>query len=150
MTPDHQIVSKTIEINAPRALVWDALINPGKLNLWMADGDFEIITDWKVGSEVHVKAGKYYTAKGIILQFEPGKILEYTSWSQIMRLKDEPGNYSHITFRLSADGNATLLELTHNNLVAEASYEHSNFYWFTALEELKKLVENTPVTENNI
>lgn len=135
------LVTKTICIHADTVSVWDALVNPGKLRLWMADGDFEIFTDWKIGSEIRVRAGAYYAAKGNILQIEPEKVLEYTSWSKITRLEDAPENYSHITFKLSRDDSGTLLELTHSNLVAEASYEHSNFFWFTALEELKKLVE---------
>lgn len=135
------IVAKTIRIHAGTTSVWDALVNPEKLKLWMADADFEIITDWKIGSEIHVRTGKYYAAKGHVQQYEPEKVLEYTSWSKIMRLKDEPQNYSRIAFRLLRDGDNTLLELTHSNLLAEASYEHSNFYWFTALEELRKLLE---------
>lgn len=134
-------VTRNIRIHAPKATVWDALVNPGKLKIWMGDGDFEITTDWRIGSEIRVKAGRYYAAKGYILQLEPERVLEYTSWSKIMRLKDEPQNYSHIAFQLLTDGDDTLLELTHSNLVAEASYEHSNFYWFTALEALKKLIE---------
>lgn len=44
-------IHKTIEINASVSKVWDALINPEVIKLWMWEG-VNVTSDWKVGSPI--------------------------------------------------------------------------------------------------
>jgi uncharacterized protein YndB with AHSA1/START domain len=137
-------VSKTILIEASASAVWRALIDPSQIRLWMFDTPVEIISDWIVGSPLifrHHLNGHLHEFKGEILALEPESIFQYSSWTDIMRLADEPENYSIITFRLTGKSHYTELTVTHNNLIAMASIEHANFYWNTTLLQFQKLVE---------
>jgi hypothetical protein len=113
------------------------------LKLWMSDADLEVVSDWKAGSPISIrgKANGNYEYKGTILKFEPGKVLQYNSWVSISRLPDLPENYSIVEFTLAEKDNQTELKLTHSNLIAEAAFEHSRFYWRTALGMIKKIIE---------
>jgi hypothetical protein len=69
----------TLTIDAPRAKVWDALINPAKVKKYM-HGTY-LSTDWKVGSPIAWTGewkGKSYADKGTVLAFEPQKLLKHT------------------------------------------------------------------------
>ena len=136
-------VNKTISIKAASATIWNALTNPELIKLWMSDAELEIISGWVTGSPIIFKTnlnGKH-EFKGKILQLEPGKVFQYSSWSKISRLPDIPENYSLIEFRLIPTENQTILSVTHSNLIAKAAVEHSNYYWNVALELIRRLVE---------
>lgn len=140
-------VQKHITIDATAALVWNALTNNALLQEWMADEALDIKSDWKLGSNVLIsgRANGSHTYKGCVLKHETEKLLRYSSWADVSNLPDEIQNYSIIEFTLSAKGNQTLLTLTHSNLIAEAAFEHSNFYWNTALHALKQLLKKKTV-----
>src|SRR5690349_16559944 len=101
----EQIASKTVEIDAPAFKVWDELTQPELMKKWMADSETElnISTDWTVGSPI-IMYGKLHRIKfenkGRVLQFKPGKILQYSHLSSLSRLPDQVKNYSIIEFRL--------------------------------------------------
>jgi uncharacterized protein YndB with AHSA1/START domain len=137
-------VSKTIIINAPASKVWDTLTKPKLMKLWMSDGEIEIISDWKIGSPfvIHSNVNGKHEYKGEILQLELVKVFQYSSWSKISKLPDTSENYSLIEFKLEPYENKTTLSITHNNLIAKAAVEHSNFFWNIALQEIKKMCEN--------
>jgi uncharacterized protein YndB with AHSA1/START domain len=140
-----QVVSKTIQINAPVSKVWKALTDPALMKLWMSDFDMEINTNWEVGSPVYVRGdlhGIPFQNKGTVLQFEPGKLMQYTFWSTLSEQEDIPENYSLITIRLSPADNGTILHFTQSNFIAYTTYKHSDFYWDGTLHILKKFVEN--------
>jgi uncharacterized protein YndB with AHSA1/START domain len=128
---------------APAPLVWFALVDGKSLSRWMLDGVGEVSSDWKPGSAVNVvsKFNGVYRSKGVVLVADPPRLLRYSSWTKISRLRDTPENYSIIEFALTQKDDLTTVQLTHENLIAKAAYEHSGFYWGTALLELKKVVE---------
>ncbi|MES2680814.1 MAG: SRPBCC domain-containing protein [Bacteroidota bacterium] len=137
------IVHKSIDIATSASKVWEALTDPALLKLWMADGEIAVSSDWKTGSDIVIKGnvnGKH-EYRGTILEAKPGVLLRYNSWTRISRLPDQPENYSVVEFRLSPVETGTRLELTHSNLIAEAAFEHSNFYWGIALEVIKSTLE---------
>jgi uncharacterized protein YndB with AHSA1/START domain len=141
----EQTLQKSISINAPVSKVWDALTSPHLMKQWMLDSEIDVISDWKTGSPIVIRMElnrKKYESKGVILQFEPEKVFSYNCWSKISRLPDKPENYSVIEFRLMPIENGTKLTFTQKNFPAEAAYEHSNFYWNSALETLRKIIEN--------
>lgn len=142
----EEVASKTIEINAPSFKVWEALTDPELMKQWMADSETEINirTDWTVRSPI-LMYGKLHRIKfentGRVLQFDPGKVLEYNHLSSLSRLPDEVKNYSIIEFRLEPIENQTSLTLTLSNFPTEAILKHLVFYWNVTLEILKKMIE---------
>src|SRR4030095_12807143 len=99
-----KIVSKTILINAPTLKVWETLTNPELMKKWISETEINIITDWKVGNPIIMRGSLHrinFENKGIVLQFEPEKILQYNHLSSLSRLPDKPENYSIIEFRLA-------------------------------------------------
>jgi uncharacterized protein YndB with AHSA1/START domain len=136
-------INKTIEINAPVSNVWDALTNPGLMQLWLWEG-VNIISDWKVGSLITFKGtynGYNYEDKGTILKFEKEKVFQYNYWGRLSQLPDLPENYTIIEFMLTSGENKTLLKLTQSNCITYEVYAHWNFYWTVTLDILKKLLE---------
>jgi uncharacterized protein YndB with AHSA1/START domain len=140
----EKIAVKTVQINASTSQVWDALTNPALMKKWMAETEIHILTDWQVGSPIVIRGnlhGINFENKGIVLQFEHEKVLQYNHLSSISRLPDRPENYSAIEFKLTAMENQTALTLTLSNFPTETIYKHLFFYWNVTLEILKKMIE---------
>lgn len=140
----HRTFSKTIHIDAPTAQVWDTLTSPEQMKKWMSETEIDIITDWQVGNPMVIRGslhGIQFENKGTVLQFEAGKILQYTHLSSISRLRDQPENYSVVEFRLAPVENQTVVTLTLSNFPTETIYKHLAFYWNVTMEILKKMIE---------
>ena len=140
----EQLFSKTITIYAPVLKVWQALTNPELMKQWMAEEEIAIITDWKVGAPIFIKGDAhwvYFENKGIVLQYEPEKVLQYSHLSSLSKLPDASENYSLIKFNLVSIENQTTLTLSLSNFPTESIYKHLAFYWNTTLELLKAFIE---------
>jgi uncharacterized protein YndB with AHSA1/START domain len=134
-----------VKIDAAASAVWRAITDPAMLSIWMLDDRGKVESDWTAGAPVRITSrinGKY-ESKGTVLEVIPRTLLRYSSWTRISRLPDKPENYSTVEFRLMEERQSTVLQLINANLIAEAAFEHSNFYWGIALQELKKLVEGS-------
>lgn len=132
----------TISINAPITQVWDALINPKLVKLYLFGTD--IVTSWKVGAPIIWKGewqGKKYQDKGKIIIFEPLKLLETTYWSIMSGLADKAKNYKKVSWKLTAKDNQTQLALTQDNNSSEEDKKHSEQNWKMVLGKLKELLE---------
>ena len=142
MIPDKTL-KKTININAPTSKVWSALTNPDLIKEWLFGT--KVISDWKVGSQILFTGnwqGTDYADKGTILRFDIEKVFQHNYWSGFSGLPDSPENYSVITFKLTQNGNTTILTLTQqSNFATETTYEHSDKNWDMTLELLKKIIE---------
>lgn len=140
-----QHIDKTIIINAPPSAVWEALTDIDVMKTWMAEPelDLEIITDWTIGNPIVINGFHHvrFENAGVVLQFEPEKILAYNFLSSLSRLPDYPDNYSIIEFRLTPSEGETSLRLTLRNFPTEAIFKHLDFYWSTTLEIMKKWIE---------
>lgn len=139
-----KIASKTIHINAPASEVWTALTNLELMKKWISETDIQIITDWKVGSPIIMRGnlhGVKFENKGMVLQFEPERILEYNHLSSLSRLPDKPENYAVIEFRLASIKDQTTLTLTLSNFPTVSIYKHLAFYWNVTLEIIKRMIE---------
>lgn len=138
-------MNKSVTIHASTAQVWHALTMPDLMKKWMlTDVEIEIITDWKVGSPMLLRGnmnGKDFENTGVVLQFEPERILRYSHLSSLSRLPDVPESYSIIEFKLTPTENQTTLALTLSNFPTESIYKHLTFYWNVTLEVLKRMVE---------
>jgi len=142
----HQIILKSILLNAPLNEVWEALTQPELMKSWMSDSEIEIVTTWEVGSPIiiNVEGVSYKTAftnTGVVLQFLKDRVLEYSHLSSLSRLADEAENYTLIRFTLQPEEDHTLLELNLSNFPTESHYKHIDFYWTITLEVLKRFVE---------
>ena len=140
----EQIISKTVLINASPAKVWAALTEPELMRRWMSEAPIDIITDWKVGNPITINVGLYkkgFENRGLVLQYEPEKVVAYSHFSSISRLEDALENYTNLEFRLQQEGEETRVILTLSNFPTEVIYKHIAYYWSVAIELLRKFVE---------
>lgn len=131
-----------IEVNAPKANVWDALINPEKIKQYLFGTN--TFCDWKVGSPLRFTGeweGKTYEDKGTILAIEKEKVLSYDYWSNFSGVPDVPENYQIVTFTLEGSDGKTVLSLTQQNIRSEEAKGHSEENWKMVLNSLKELLE---------
>ena len=145
----NPIVHKTVEINAPTAIVWQALTDPAMLPQWMAESELEIHTDWTVGNPILIRGELHHLPfenKGTVLQFVPEQLLQYTHLSSLSHLPDQPESYAIVTFQLASIATRTALTVTVSNFPTEIIYKHLAFYWPVALGSLKRLIENQLVS----
>jgi len=136
------IAQAQIEIQAPTAKVWDALVNPKSIKQYMFGTD--VVSAWKEGAPIIWKGewqGKPYEDKGVILQFKPEQVLRYSHFSPLSGQPDVPENYHVVTIELSADGLKTLVVLSQDNNSNEEEREHSAQNWQMMLGALKKFLE---------
>ncbi len=136
------ICTASIEINAPKSKVWDALINPVQIKKYLFGTD--AISDWKVGSPIKftgVWEGKPYEDKGTILQIDKEKTLRYNYWSNFSGQEDKPENYQVVTYNLTEGNGKTKFTLTQDNCKSEEAREHSEKNWAMVLNTIKELVE---------
>jgi len=139
--------NNNIIINAKPAKVWEALTSPQQMAKWMAESEIEIITSWQIGSPIIIRGdlhGIPFENTGLVLQFEPEKLLCYSHLSSLSTLPDEIESYSVIEFSLRPKGNQTVLTLTGSNFPTEEIYKHLVFYWSVTLEMLKQFIEQYP------
>jgi uncharacterized protein YndB with AHSA1/START domain len=142
---NHSSFERSITINAPIALVWDALTDIEQMPAWMGEPEMalEIDVEWAVGSSI-VMSGVHHAPfrnTGTILAFEPPTRLAYTHLSSLSQLPDAPSNYTTLEFRMTAVGEGTSLTLTASDSPTRSIFKHLEFYWAGTLEALKRHVE---------
>jgi uncharacterized protein YndB with AHSA1/START domain len=140
---DKDLIAKaSIAINATIDKVWDALVKPEAIKQYMFGTT--VVTDWRKGSPIAWKGeweDKPYEDKGVILRFEPGRLLQYSHFSPLSGLPDKPENYHTVTIELSGEGNQTHVLLAQDNNSTAQACEHSANNWKMMLDALKKFLE---------
>ncbi len=140
---DKDLIAKaSISINAPNSTVWDALVNPVAIKQYMFGTN--VVSDWRENSPIVWQGmwqGKPYEDKGVILQFKPGQMLQYSHFSPLSGIPDKPENYHTVTVELSTDGNQTRVSLAQDHNTTEEERAHSEENWGMMLAALKKFVE---------
>jgi len=140
--PNKLVANASTVIDAPASAVWDALVDPQALKQYMFGST--VISDWKKGSKIVFKGewkGQPYEDKGVILQLDPGKRLQYSHFSPLMGKPDTPENYHTVTIELSNAGSGTGVSLSQDNNATEDARDHSKKNWEDMLAGLKKYVE---------
>jgi len=135
-------VTTSIEINAEKAKVWDALTNPEKIKVYLFGT--ETLTDWKTGSEIIFQGeyqGHQYKDKGTILDIRTDELLQYSYWSGFTGLEDKTENYSLVTYKLDTTNGKTLLTLTQTGFTNEQAQQHSQTAWTNVLQQIKQMTE---------
>ena len=133
----------SVPIKATKSKVWDAVTNPEQIKKYMFGTN--TVSDWKVGSPITFSGeweGKPYKDKGHILELEKEKILKYNYWSNFSGEKDEPANYSNITYMLSAENGHTVFTVMQDNFKTKEARDHSENNWSMLLKKMKDLLEN--------
>ena len=146
------IVKNSINIHAPAAKVWNALMNPEQTRKYMFG--CEAVSDWKVGSPLLWK-GSYegkemIFVKGNVVTIQPGKLLAYTTIDpNNPAMPDVPENYLTVTYELSEASGITTLTASQGDFatVAEGQKRYDEVYngglgWTPLLEQIKILVES--------
>ncbi|EKR73925.1 hypothetical protein LEP1GSC074_3757 [Leptospira noguchii str. Hook] len=139
---ENLILRKKISIQAPISKVWNGLIDPEVIKLYLFGT--QTISDWKEGSSIIFTGewnGKEYKDHGTILKLEKENVFQYNYWSNFSGVPNVPENYSIITFELRSEENSTSLFLTQENFPNPTAYEHSDVGWNQALNTLKEVLE---------
>ena len=139
---NNYIANASVTIDAPTVKVWDALVNPKAIKQYMFGAD--VVSDWRDGSAITWKGewqGKSYEDKGTIRHITAERLLEYTHFSPLSGLPDQPENYHTVKIQLFDQGNRTQVSLAQDNNPSEQARAHSEKNWGMMLAGLKKFVE---------
>lgn len=129
-------------IAAPPDKVWHALTDPDTIKRYFFGTTLR--SDWKEGGSITWSGewrGRQYEDKGVILQFRPPRLLQYTHFSPLSGVPDTPENYHTVTVELSGDGHNTQVSLSQDNNASEQARDHSAKNWEMVLAGLKKVLE---------
>ena len=135
-------VTDSVEINADKSTVWDALTNPEKIKVYLFGT--ETITNWEIGSDIIFQGaynGHKYKDKGIILNIKAEELLQYSYWSGFSGLEDKSENYALVTYNLEDANGKTLLTITQTGFANEEAQHHSQTAWANVLGQIKLLTE---------
>jgi uncharacterized protein YndB with AHSA1/START domain len=138
------VAHATMRIAAPRARVWQALVDPAEIKRYFFGTDVE--TTWAVGGPIFWRGewqGQPYEDKGTVLRVEPERLLQFTHFSPLTGQPDEPASYHTITIELSGAGAETVVTLAQDNNATEDERAHFEANWNMVLGSLKALVEGT-------
>ncbi|MGH7578543.1 MAG: SRPBCC domain-containing protein [Gemmatimonadales bacterium] len=136
------IATASVTVNAPVKKVWNALVNPRAIKQYMFGTT--VVTDWREGSPIVWKGewqGKAYEDRGVILQFKPEHLLQYSHFSPLAGLPDEPENHHTVTIEVSGEGERTHLSLAQDNNPTDQARDHSRKNWEMMLTALKNYLE---------
>lgn len=141
MADDH-VARASTNIRANAAAIWDALTTPEKIKQYMFGTT--VASDFREGSPITWKGeweGKPYEDKGEILKAIPNRRLQYTHFSPLAGLPDQPENYHTVTVDLAEKDGETAVSLAQNNNPTDEARQHSEKNWSMMLEGLKKMLE---------
>ena len=68
-------------------------------------------------------------------------MLKYNYWSSFSTEKDEPANYSNITYAVAENGATTVFSLTQDNFKTKEARDHSEGNWNMIIKTMKEMLE---------
>ena len=145
---DTFVAHASVTINAPRAQVWAALVNPEVIKQYLPVTS--VTSDWSEGSPIVWRSefqGKAFEVRGTVLRFEPERVLEYDHSLPIFRPSGAlaPRDHQVVTIELRDVGARTEVSVTERNNKNPREFEHSAGSWRMVLNGMKALVEGTSV-----
>jgi uncharacterized protein YndB with AHSA1/START domain len=144
MSGQEHVAKVSTVIDAPKEDIWKALTDPAAISQYMFGT--KVTTDWAEGSPITWEGemgGKKYQDKGRILEVRPPQILEYSHFSPLSGLPDEPANYHTIRVEVVDEGPATKVTLIQDNNETPEVRDHSEKNWQAMLDGLKAVVEES-------
>jgi uncharacterized protein YndB with AHSA1/START domain len=142
------VAKASTTIDAPSTAVWDALTNPKSIERYFFGA--KVTTSWAEDTPIYWKGewqGKAYEDKGIVLDFNPPKCLEFTHYSPLSGLPDIPTSYHTVTIKLEESDGATQVALQQDNNADERARDHAQKNWEAMLKALKDFVEKHPAAQ---
>jgi uncharacterized protein YndB with AHSA1/START domain len=139
----------SLTIDAPKASVWDALVNPEKIKQYILVSD--VVSEWRVGSPIVWRSefqGRPFEMRGKVVRLEPEHLVEYDRSLPIFRTsKVSHSSEAHhrVTIELSGEGARTHLSLIERGNKNERELAHSEGGWRMALGNMKALLEGTSI-----
>jgi uncharacterized protein YndB with AHSA1/START domain len=134
--------SSSIVVRAPRAKVWEALIQPEIVRNYFFGTN--LVTDWKVGSPLFFRGewdGKSYEDRGTVLSFLPQESLSFDYWSSFSGHEDRPELRHVVRYELTETPEGVRVSVEQSNVDTKERAEHSRENWTKVLEGMKKVVE---------
>lgn len=136
-------IQKTVQIEAPPALVFDAITNPKHIiNYYPVD---KVEAGKQVGEAIVFSGeigGVAFKDDGIIETFERPFEFSYHYWSDNHGTERSPENEMTIRYSLVEHANGTQLTLEHSNLLTVERQSMMNDTWEFLLDSLKTYVES--------
>ena len=155
MKPQKLFVDKSIEIDAPAHVVWDALTRAENTRHWVSNfggTDGKIVSDWKMGSPVLWKRKDgSVIVEGNVTALDPNKLLRFTVFD--VRSKERPPvtEEDGITYQLTPKGSKTILRVRQGDfsvMPEGAKYrDMSAEIWDRVLLNVKELAESHVVAQ---
>jgi len=139
-TPVKPSLTLKRRIKAPPAKVFAAWTDPALMARWLGPvGTVELVakTDPRVGGRFEMRMrvpDDEHNVSGVYLEFVPNQKLVFTwAWRSM------PERESLVTVELKADGDGTLLTLTHSQFFDEAARDRHDEGWSGTLGKLEAL-----------
>ena len=130
---------------APPAKVFAAFTDPEKVKHWMGPGEMKAViaeTDARTGGRyrwvMQSPTGQHHEVGGAFREVIPNEKLVFT-WAWKVEPPDTP-HESLVTVLFKADGDGTLLTLTHENLFDDDSRIGHQQGWIGAFDKLEIFV----------
>ena len=130
MNTNTMIAQASTTIAAPVPPVWEALTNPALIKQYMFGTD--VVSDWQEGSPIAWRgeiSGRRYEDKGTILKLVPQHTLQYSHYSPLSGLPDEPQNYHTVTIEIFGQGTLTHVSLSQDGSASAEERDHSAKNW---------------------
>src|SRR5262245_27624356 len=144
------IAKASTTIEAPRAAVWHALIDPDAIECYMAGA--KVTTSWAEDTPIYwtcQSEGVRYENKGIVLAYDPPRCLEFSHYSPRSGLPDLPRSYHTVKIELDEVGRRTRVTLKEEDNPSKEACAHAQKSWELMLKGLKQFVEQqTAVAEH--
>ena len=101
-----------ISVNTPASKLWKVITDPAFVKSWQYGSDLE--TSWEVGAPIRFKTAwenNVFEQWGIVLEYQPFKVLRYTLFAPRPGMEDSPENYFEMIYQLTESGATTLLKI---------------------------------------
>jgi uncharacterized protein YndB with AHSA1/START domain len=127
-------------LNAPPEKVYAAWTKPEQVARWFKPGNVESVSaeaDLRVGGRYRIigrTPDDVHDVSGVYREVVPNEKLVFT-WAW----KSTPERESLVTITLKADGDGTILTLTHEQFFDEAARDRHRGGWSSALDKLEQL-----------
>ena len=148
ITPDHDAVITEIEIAAPPARVFQALVDREQAMQWGGGKEYEITLwemdarpggKWRFISKERQAEGKIFEHEGEIIRIDPPRLLEY-SW--FANWHPDPKHRTVVRWELTPTTAGTRLKVTHSGLAALAGVAEGYAQgWPGLVQQVKNFVE---------
>jgi uncharacterized protein YndB with AHSA1/START domain len=139
--PASFTAAKSIDLPAPPAKVWEALITPEIISQYTFGA--KVTGDWRAGGIVTYRGewdGTPFEDTGTVVEIDAPRLLKVNYWSAMSGVPDAPENRQLITYTLTPQGNGTNLSVTQSNNPSREAADAAESNWGMTLDTLKTIL----------